>query len=217
MSAERQREFIRECSHDDAKWFEFEEMALTAAAALKRELQSNPAITNVQLGAGEIIDERPPGPREIVLNVCTVLPDSQCLDQIPDRFAGFVVKQLNLGDKRAAYIKTWRRLFMELKGWDEVRIQKWIERWDDELSGRHLSVIYHYGPVRTFIPELVDEITRRKVGSRLSLLYGEIENVIERGGAGESNWTQHPDTLNAYDWENVRNQVSLLIEGFRSK
>ena len=89
MPKERQRELIIQWSKGD-QWFNYEDMAIEAAAALKKELSSIPEITNVELGGGEVLQMNPSYPaRELILNVCAMLPDSSRLEQIPSVFAGF--------------------------------------------------------------------------------------------------------------------------------
>jgi hypothetical protein len=214
---ERQRELIIRWSKDD-QWFEYEDMAHDAAAALRKELASIPEITNVEVGGGKVLHVEPiVCVCELALNVCTLLPESSRLEQIPPRFEGFSVHQLNLGDKRESFLRTWKRLFKELKGWDERTTLAWAEKWDDALSGRQPAAIYHYGPVKAALSSLVDASVKAAAGDRLQSLYGDIRNVIERTEDASSHRIAHPDTVESYDWGYVRRRIAELIEKYGTK
>jgi hypothetical protein len=212
---ERKRELITQWSKDNDKWFEYQDLADEAAAALKKELASVPAITNVEVGGGQVLSADPIAPiRELTLNVCTLLSESNRLEQIPNRFAGFLVYQLNLGDKRESFLRTWKRLFKELKKWDEGKTVAWAEQWEEALSGRRPSAIYHYGPVKMALSSLVDESVKAAAGDRLQHLYGDIRNAIERTEDPGSQRIEYPDTVENYDWEYTRGRIAELIEKY---
>lgn len=153
MSRDQQRRQILDF-HEADKWEEYEELALRAADTLENELRTHPEVTSVQvegvatLGVAKEIVSIP----ELGLHVCTLLSESARLDYLPTSFAGFRVRQLNLGDKRESFLRTWKRLFQELMGWDEKTTLKWAEKWEEALSGRRPSAIYHYGPVKRPFP-----------------------------------------------------------------
>jgi hypothetical protein len=133
---------------------------------------------------------------------------------LPSRFAGFTVHQLNLGDKRKAYLETWKRLFKELKAWDDETTLKWAEKWDDALSGRRPSAIYHYGPVKMALSTIVDDSTKASLGSKLGSAYTEMISIIERTQDKESRRVEHPDTMANYDWSYTRRGIRDLIEKY---
>jgi hypothetical protein len=215
---ERQRELIIRWSKDVDQWFEYQDMADKAAAGLRKELSAIPEITNVEVEGGKVLHVEPTVcVCELALNVCTLLPESSRLEHIPSRFAGFSVHQLNLGDKRMSFLRTWKRLFQELKGWDERTTLIWAQKWDDALSGRRPAAIYHYGPVKMALSSLVDENVKAAAGNRLQHLYNDIRNVIERTEDVSSQRIEHPDTVEKYDWGYVRRRLAELVEEYGKK
>jgi hypothetical protein len=212
---EQQRELIIQWSKDEDQWIEYQDMADQAAKALKRQLSSIVEITGVEVVGGNVLHVEPMVcVRELVLEACTLLSETNHLEQIPNRFAGFPVHQLNLGDKRECFLRTWKRLFKELKGWDEKTTLTWAEQWEEALSGRRPSAIYHYGPVKMALSSLVDETTKTKAGDRLQALYGEIRNVIERTEDAGSQRIEYSDAVENYDWEYTRRRIAELIEKY---
>jgi len=123
---------------------------------------------------------------------------------------------LNFGDKRSAYLKTWKQLFYELKGWDEKATLKWAEKWEDALIG-HLSPLYHWGAVKTAVPSLIDQSIKKSVGKNLQHLSNDIQDVIERAENNASPRVEHPDTVENYDWEYVRGRIVQLIKEYQKK
>lgn len=214
---ERKRQLIVHwCKVGD--WGEYERMATEAAAALKKELASVLGISNVEVGGGQVLSSNPMLPvRELALDVLTLLPIANRLEEVPNQFAGFSVRQVNLGDKRKSFLRTWTQLFKELKGWDESATLAWVEKWEDDLSGRRPSAIYHYGPVKAALSSLVDERVKATMGDRLQSLYGKIRDVIERTEDVTSMRIEHPDTVEDYDWGYVRRRIAELIETYEAK
>jgi hypothetical protein len=179
LSPESRRKLVvRWIENDEGE--KYQGMANKAADALKTELFGIGDITNVQLGGGDVIYVHPDFPgieeRELVLEVCTALRGCPRLDQVPSTFAGFSVRQVHLGDKREAFLNTWKRLFKELKGWDEATTLKWTEQFENKLTGRQESVLYHYGPLKKAMPTLFAEI-RRKPGC-MQDVYNEFLEVL---------------------------------------
>jgi hypothetical protein len=216
-SLERQREIIVQL-RDDGRSGEYMDMAMEAAKALKIELVSIPEVTGVDIGGGRYLNVDPLNPmlniRELTLIVYTLFRDSYRLNQIPSRFGGFIVEQLNLGAKRDSYIRTWIRLFKELRGWDESKTVGWAKQWDDALSGRTVttSVMYEHGPVKVALPALIDRRTKEAAGARLQFLYQDIQKIVERiDEHDETERIEHPDTVENYDWEHVRKSMAESI------
>src|SRR6266850_4136927 len=134
------------------------EIALRASFELKKQLASISEVTNVRTAAGEEFYVAETFTCwDLILEVCTVLPESAYLQGIPSRFSGFAVHQVHLGDKRAAFLKTWKKLFLELKGWDEEKTLKWAAKWADSLSGREERFLYDKGPIRTAALAIMSE------------------------------------------------------------
>lgn len=212
---ERKRELIIQWYRDD-QWDKYEDLATEAAAALKMQLASVCGITNVEIAGGQVLHLEPPVQvRELVLNVCTLLPESNRLEQIPAGFGGFSVHQFNLGDKRESFLRTWKRLFKELRGWDERATLAWAEKWEEALSGRRPSAIYHYGPVKMALSSLVDDSVKAAAGDRVQHLYSDLRNVIERTENASSQRIEHPDMVENYDWGYVRRRIAELIEKYQ--
>jgi hypothetical protein len=208
---QRQRELIVDW-YKNNQWSNYEDMAMEAAASLRKQLAPFADVTNVEPDAGEIIcEDRTIYIHELVLKVYTTLIGAVSIEQLPSQFAGFRVQQLNLGDKREAFHTTWRRLFKELKGWDESETLTWAVKWADALSGRQPSAIYHYGPVKTALSGLVDEKTKKLAGGNLRNLYIEMTDVLENAEDDDSARIQHPDTMASYDWEYARRRTNELI------
>jgi len=211
LPKERQRELTVQW-YKSGQWDDYENLALDAAKALRKALASVPEVTVVELGGGDIISVQEPMIhfRELVLNACTLLPESSRLGQIPSQFLGFQVQQVNLGDRVASFLRTWKRLFKELKGWNEQETINWAEQWMESLMGS-TSPLYSWGPVKVAIPSLVDGSVQRLAGNNLQNLYGEIRDVIWNVEGGRVSAIQFPDTVEDYDWDSVRKKISELI------
>ena len=98
------------------------------------------------------------------------------------------------------------------------RAEQWAEQWAESLTGRQTSAIYHYGPVKTALPSLMDEGIKMAIGKRLQFLYNDIRNVIEHTeDIVNSKRIEHPDTVENYDWEYVRKRMAVLIEKYGSE
>lgn len=209
---------------DQWSWFNYEGLALQAAAILREDLKSLSEVESVELGGGEAItdEETCSHLMRLVLSVCTFLPGSTRLPQLPHQFFGFPVQQVNLGDKREAYLRTWKRLFKELKSWDEAETLRWADNWCDSLKSA-LSPLYSWGPVRVAIPSLIDKEVQTAVGDRLSTLHSELRNIIsyqdranDMSPAESRALFQHPDTVENYDWDDVRRRIAELIQKYQS-
>lgn len=215
LPKERQRALIIKWARQERS--DYEGLALHAAALLKKELSSIPEVTNVDLTGGEVLHSgRPP---DIIieknLNVLTLLPDSDRLEQIPTQFFGFDVQQENLFHQREAYLKTLKRLFKELKGWDEEKTLQWTEKWSEALSGRDPSlIIYEKGPVDRAVQALVDDDVKKAAGDRLIDLHLQLRGIIYRDGNLPWDLTIHPDLIEDYDWALVRKEIAEATQKF---
>src|SRR5271165_4688938 len=95
----RQRELVIGL-YESGLWSDYERLAMEAADALKKKLVAVPEVLGVEAGHGEVIhvDKEIVYVRELLVNVYTRLAQSEKLEHLPSRFAGFDVHQLNLGD-----------------------------------------------------------------------------------------------------------------------
>jgi hypothetical protein len=215
-----QRKLVRDW-YMEGLWGDYHLMAERAAHRLREELSSFVEVSNVVCGPGAEIQplNAVGGIQELSLYVYTVLPESSRFkQQLPSRFAGFSVQQLDMQPHRDAYLNTWKRLFRELKGWNDDQTSRWAEQWIDALECRRLSAIYGYSPLKVALPELVADIIEDSAAVDLSPLYREIHSAIEEGvtKAG-SNTYAHPDTMANYDWAETRRRFAGLIEEYRRK
>jgi hypothetical protein len=222
---EQQRDLVIQWyKADPCLWFEYEDLALKAAAILRERLKAVPEVELVELGGGEIITIQEPWNHvvQLVLSVCTFLPETQHLAQVPHQLSGFPVQQVNLGDRRDAYLKTWKRLFKELKGWNETETLRWAERWTESLKSA-TSPLYSRGPVTTAVPSLIDKEIQQSVGDRLSDLHSELRDIIicrnpfeDQSVALSRALFLHPDTVEDYDWDYVRQRIKELLQKYQS-
>lgn len=223
LSEERQHALIVQW-HKDGQWENYYSMASEAAGVLKDSLKSVPGITNVTVGRGRTLyfHERTTQISESVLCVCTNLPEYSKLEQVPSRICGFGVKQLNLGDKRDAFIKTFTFLLRELRGWNESDSLKWVnetscEPLAESLVGGHLGLaVYSKGPVTLAISTLLNQETERSIkaaGNDPIAVRNEILSVIRDAikQAGSIDF-EHPDKVQNLDWTAVGKRINELIE-----
>lgn len=121
------------------------------------------------------------------------------------------MRQLNLGERRSAFLNTWKKLFKELNGWSEEQTLEWSEKWSVALSGRAPSaVIYHYGPLKTAVSGLLDEKTKRLAGDRLIDLRNDVLKLLMYPNGQEFPAILHPDAVEEYDWGSVRRRLEQI-------
>jgi hypothetical protein len=198
--------------YNSSQWNKYESLAGEAAEELRKQMASTADVTGVEIGGGGALEIGVNGRvLELILNVCTLLPETSRLEKIPCRFKGFRVQQLNLGDKRNDFLNTCTKLFKELNGWNEEQILKWTAKWDEALSGREPSAtVYHYGPLKIAVPSLIEEKVRILAGNKLNDLQNEILMLLMYPKGTEFSATLYPDTLEEYDWEAVRQKLKEI-------
>jgi hypothetical protein len=195
------------------QWHFYEKLAAEAATALKSKLNAIAEVKGVEVGSGDVLPVDDGRICELVLNVCTLLPEPAHLDQVPSHYSGFQVQQMHLGTRREAYLNTWKRLFRELRGWSDEKTLQWAERWRDSLS-LYPSQVYHYGAVKIALPTLVDDSIKKLAGDRLRLLEREIFLTITHPKGVASETILHPDVVDDYDWNFVKNRINQLVREF---
>jgi hypothetical protein len=223
LSESQQHELI-------VKWYktgkshDYLDMAEEASKVLKGELKFNVDVTNVRVGTGVNIHVEVPATRidELILHVCTLLPEHQTIEGLCGRFCGFHVVQLNLGDRRNSFLKTLTCMMAELKGWTESDTLKWaderpVEPLNDSLSGGFLFVrVYDQGPVKLALSAIIDELKTKSsnvVGSDYIDLRNSMLSVMwdATREAGSLEF-YHPDTVQKFDWGSVKIKINNLIE-----
>jgi hypothetical protein len=215
---ETQRELAVEWHKSTAYTLAYMKLAEEAAADLKDQLRRIPEVTNVRPGAEEFmsVEDVPVRIPFLNLNVCTLLPEGSKLANIPLRHSGFNVELLNLGDKKDAYLRTWKRLFKELKGWNEKEALVWAGRYADDLAGGNLfTAIYSQGPVKLALSALVDKHVREReaaAGRHYTELDHKILAIFREAvrKAGASNYDD-PDVADKLDWEAVKKSIDNLL------
>lgn len=224
LSEDLQRELVVKWSRENRDSHEYMDMAEEAARALKHELRFNGDVANVMVDGGAIICHL--GPRwpimELILDVCTLLPQHQMVENLPGRYCGFRVVQLNLREKMDSFLETLTFLMSELKGWGKADTLKWVDERQSEPLAESLSggffftVLYDRGPVILAISVLVEVYKAEfqelrecdSIKLRNSILSVVSEAVIE---AGSSEY-YHPDRVKNIDWNSVRTEIKDLIE-----
>ena len=131
----QKREFILSCLQNET-WNAYESLAMEAARSLGSDLQRFPEVVLVELAGGGILFADSPclSPRELLLSVSTFLSGTQKLNDLPNQHFGFRVQQVNLGDERNAYLRTWTLLFRELRDWSEQETLTWSLRWSEAFK-----------------------------------------------------------------------------------
>jgi hypothetical protein len=190
-------------------------LGFTAAAALKGALRRSRSVTNVGLGGGrQITIDRATTVFEIVLEVFTLRQSVRPLRAIPDDYAGFLVREVNLAPVRKAYLNTWKRLFKELKGWNEQRTMEWAQQWEAGLTGRGISRVYRDGPVKAAFNGLIENEVRVCAGKQYyQLRSAMLDTLLSSNGVSQS-LDYHPDLDNGYDWALARRRFKELMAQF---
>lgn len=224
ISENQQRELIIQWYKKDSEMWAYSDLAEKAAKALKIQLKEIPGITNIRPGGGEYILHDPPAEflKELALYVCTLFPPNHKLEKLPSRFCGFRVEELNLKEKRDAFLKTFTFLMTELKGWNENDVFKWgngrqNESLFDSLSGGFLlEVVHSRGPTTMAIELILDEsIPDRRMPKNLDRikLRNSILSVLWDAVKGTgSNELYYPDKAQNVDWPLVKRQIYQLID-----
>jgi hypothetical protein len=220
----QQHEVIIQWYKND-QWEIYQDMVCEAARLLRDQLKLIHEVTNVTGGRGKTLLSDGPARwvSEITLSVCTSLPElSSRFEQLPTRFFGFRVEQVNFGDKRDVFLKTLNRILKELKGWSETDTLKWGDTWlneplIDSLNGGFLSLaVYSHGPVKLAVYAILDERTMEAVEAAgnhhidlhnqiLSVIYGAVKK------AGSKKFV-HIEEIPNLDWDSVRHSVKGLLE-----
>lgn len=217
LSTDQRKEMIVRWRKNN-QWDSYERLAGQAAEELRERMASISEVTGVEIGGGDALGAGELRRlRELVLIVHTLLPEASRLEHIPDQFKGFHVQRSNLGDKREAFLKTWKKLFKELKGWNEEQTLRWAERWADALSGREpSSTIYHYGPVKVAVSGLLEESAKCLTANKLNCLRNDILMLLMHPNGSALPTIHHPDAVEEYDWKSVRQRFEKLIEKYNS-
>ena len=198
-------------------------MAGKAAQSLGKKLKKIPEVTHVTIGSGEIIHWLAPGipVLMLILRVCTSSPESQKIKNLPSRFGGFRVEQLNLGDKRDAFLATLKCCLKELKGWNETKTMKWVKQRDliDALQGGCLAgPVYSHGPVKEALACVLDERIRKAVktaGNDFIYLRNDLLSVLWNAAKkANSSECDHLDKIKNYNWKVVRKNIKDVIEKY---
>lgn len=93
------------------------------------------------------------------IHVTTALWAPQILEELPDRFETFAVRQEPIEDSKHYYLETWRIVLGNLLGWGADRVTAWAQQqWGDYLDGRHGSMFYHDEPSRYLASLLISEL-----------------------------------------------------------
>jgi len=224
LTDERRRQLILRW-HQEGQADVYECVAIEAAKMLRNELKATPEISSVNLIA-DILPVPWQGPvHEWVIEVCSLQPGFK-LDKLPAQVMGFRLVQVNLGDKREAYLRVWKRLFKEIRGWSEEQTLEWAKKWEGgfERSG---STLLSSGPDKLAAPNLIDDQTRALLGfpSRdFSDLSDEIRREITEkelyGPCGSGTGFPplvRPGALDEYDWDDVRRKIRKLVEKYTKK
>jgi hypothetical protein len=199
---------------------------MEAAKMLRNELKSTPEISSVNLIGGHSLLFSSQGPvHEWVLEVCGLQAGFK-IDKLPAEMMGFRLVQVNLGDKREAYLRVWKRLFKEIRGWSEEQTLEWAKKWAGGFD-RSGSIILSSGPDKWAAPSLIDDETKALLGfpsPAFSDLSDEIRRLITEkevyGPSGSGTGYPpllRPGALDEYDWDEVRRKFRELVEKYTQK
>lgn len=216
-----QRELVIKWYKEDSALYEYHSMAEKAAKVLKEELKLNADVKNVMVGAGEELGIGRPLPiRENILHVCTLLPGRRMIENLPARFLGFRVEQLNLKEKRDAFLETLTFVTDKLRGWTRsetiMRVDEHYrnEPLNDSLSGGFLfDIVYDKGPLDRALCvialELKKELPNVDVVNLRNRMTSVISEAITEAGSREYN---HPNRAQNLDWDSVRIKINDIIK-----
>lgn len=204
----------------------YQRLAMEAVQLLRKELKAVPEVLDIGLGSDVIGGSYSSPVLEHSIVVRTLQPESFKIDQLPTQARGFRVWQVNLGDLPDAYMRVWKRLFKEIRGWSEEQTLEWAKKWEAGLKS-HISIIFSSGPDKLASTNLVDEQTKALLGfpsRNFSDLCDEIRALItekERYGPNGSGTGLPPlvrqGALDEYDWDYVRRRFHELVDKYRQK
>jgi hypothetical protein len=161
---------------------------------------------------------------EYALYVTTLQSESFKIDRLPDQFMGFQVRRINWGDWPDAYMRVWKRLFKEIRGWSEEQTLEWAKKWGDGIKSYN-SVFFSSGPDKLAAPNLIDDQTKTLLGSHdYNDLIHDIRALITEkeiyGPSGSGTGFPplvRPGALDEYDWDYVRRRIRELVEKYGQK
>ena len=225
LTEERHRQLILQW-HQEGQADAYQRLAMEAVQLLRKELKAVREIHYIAAGSNQLDGSHSSPVLEHFIVVSTLQPESFRIDCLPARFMGFRVWQINHGDWPAAYIRVWKRLFKEIRGWSEEQTLEWVKKWEGGLQS-HSSIIFSSGPDKLAAPSLIDDETKAVLGfpSRaFSDLSDEIRHLITEkelyGPSGSGTGYPplvRPGALDEYDWDDVRRRIRDLVEKYREK
>lgn len=209
--SERRRQICEWVNHGN--FAIYENLAFEARAELESDLRKHDPEANVQLGPGESLSEDPLQPCvEIVLHAFN------CQTVLDSVFCGFQVVAIDVNSRKQQFLDVWRRLFKELKGWNDSQTISWAQRWMDALEGRKPSAITHYGPVEAALPELVgEEIKKREQKEQHRLpIHNEIRAIFSRNGISTyGSRLDLSEMLDKVNWIRVKREYEEAIAKYK--
>lgn len=114
-----------------------------------------------------------------------------------------------LSTQASEYVSVWRRILEGWLGWQEPRVQRFIERWEEELTAPESSMdsqmFFHDSPIE-YVSHLLQppSLRNRPIGPDDDPV--EIEHKIEH--AVNQDYACNSDQ---YDWEAARRRVEAVL------
>ena len=198
---ERNRE-RRSWPRDEGYWLD---LLSEATERFKREFGDHPLINRIDHSAWHSSGSEP------AILVVTALWPPQRIEELPDRYHTFGVRQDPILANKDSYLREWNLVLGEVLGWSESRVRDWAKQnWEDGLDGKE-SLFYHEDPIDYIVDLLIPQPIRVQIyGTTYEQLRNCLCEAIRRYGSS-------PLWLSPYDWKAARKRIDAILNEYESQ
>lgn len=138
--------------------------------------------------------------------VTTLLNEQAVLDDIPNEYAHFPVKQIQFGDTAEWYLTEWKFILSNLLNWSEKQIINWAnENHSEDLKGKNF-IFTHETPSYYITHLLASNRTLTKMSSNeRDIFLSRLEQAIRNKSISINDV---PD----YNWNAAKNRVNEVLK-----
>jgi len=142
------------------------------------------------------------------ISVTTTLRSPEMIEELPSRFAHFIVEQRPFADTRDFYIEVWSSILKNLLHWSDIQIKDWIDKnHADNLTGK--GIIFTNLPPCSYVASVF--LPKSKIGLHNLLKFREAHQEIERILLTEFQPFRPIEQIN---WSALRTDINKILREF---